>query len=802
MSLRPWLSGFRTRLKNTRTRRVGRDRVVATEQLEQRTLLTATALVIGTELTVLTDAAENVTVRANATSGNAEVLINNTVLASGSTVPAGSLTGLTIATGSGNNQIDLSGITAGVFSSLTSIDVDSGDGDDVIIGTTDLVSSLAGGDGNDTITGGSGAEVIRGGDGQDEIDGGDGNDDINAGDGDDSVLAGPGDDTVVGDDGDDTIFGGDGNDSIIANNGADSLFGEAGDDTLNGDGGFDSIDGGTGNDTVFGGADNDTLSGGDGDDLLNGQAGDDIANGDAGNDTALGGGGSDSLLGNVGDDILNGQSGDDTLNGDADSDRLYGGSGSDSIDGGEGNDTAHGNSGDDTIVGGSGIDFLNGGTGDDIVFSLPVANSLSIDDLAILEGASGTFTVQFTLNIDFRNNVEARVDFTTVAGTASEGTDFLANSGTVVFGPGETTRTIDVQIVNDDVVETEESFSVLLSNPVNLLIADQQGDAIITDNDVDVTQQTSDGTIDATRTVTLTDSLNGVPMVPANLDYFAPSALGDFDGDGIPDLVISARGQSGVNNPGNVYVHLMNSDGTVRTTETFTINSPDFGTDVAAIGDVNGDGVIDLVVGSDVADGGNGAVFIVFMNADGTMQSNTKIGTNLNGGPPLRDDDIFGHSVAALGDVDGDGVPDIAVGAQGDDLPLGNNGAVYVLLLNSDGTAKNRVKIGNGVGGLPAGTLAGNDSLGHAVEGIGDFDGNGVPDLVAVAPGDGNNQGAVYVMFLNSNGTVGSFTKLSDNQNGAPPVLDNDNFGNGLVLVSHIFRVGVGTKKASGDSGD
>ncbi len=377
MSLRPWLSGFRARLNHQRSRRLTGNRRSRTEQLEQRALLSATALVIGTDLTVLTDAAEDVTVLANATTGNAEVLIDGTVLSAGSTVPASLLTGLTIVTGSANNQINLSGVTAGVFTSLASIDVNSGDGDDVIIGTTDVASTLSGGDGNDSITGGSSAEVILGGDGQDTIDGGDGNDDINAGDGDDSVTAGAGDDTVTGDDGDDTVFGGAGNDSVLANNGADSLFGEAGDDTLNGDGGFDSIDGGTGNDTVFGGADNDTLSGGDGDDLLNGQAGDDIANGDAGNDTALGGGGSDSLNGGTGDDILNGQSGNDNIVGLDGDDSIYGGSGSDELfgDGPDtvstafGDDIIRGNSGNDSIIGGSGSDALVGGSGNDLVRS-------------------------------------------------------------------------------------------------------------------------------------------------------------------------------------------------------------------------------------------------------------------------------------------------------------------------------------------------------------------------------------------------------------------------------------------------
>jgi Ca2+-binding RTX toxin-like protein len=381
VSLRPWLSGFCTRLNNSRLRRVARGRASGpqqtTQQLEQRTLLTATALVIGTELTVLTDAAEAVTVQANATSGNAEVLINGAVLGSGSTVPAGSLTSLTIVTGSGNNQIDLSGITAGVFTSLASITVDAGDGEDSIIGAADVASTLSGGDGNDSITGGSAAETLMGNDGQDTIDGGDGSDDINAGDGDDSVTAGAGDDTVTGDDGDDTVFGGDGDDSIIANNGADSLFGEGGNDTLNGDGGFDSIDGGDGNDVVFAGADNDTVAGGLGNDVLHGQAGDDSVTGDAGDDLIVGQAGDDTLDGGDGNDTLNGSAGDDSVAGQNGNDTIYGGAGADELFGDGldtlsnafGDDVIRGNSGNDTIIGGSGADSLDGGTGADLVRS-------------------------------------------------------------------------------------------------------------------------------------------------------------------------------------------------------------------------------------------------------------------------------------------------------------------------------------------------------------------------------------------------------------------------------------------------
>ena len=391
MSLRPWLSGFRARLNNSRTRRVPTNRGSSSQQLEQRTMLTASALVIGTELTILTDADEAITVQANATSGNAEVQIDGVVLGSGSTIPAGSLTGLTIFAGAGNNQIDLSGINAGVFTSLTSISVDAGDGDDTVIGAADVANALAGGDGNDSITGGSAADTLNGDDGQDTIDAGDGSDEINAGDGDDSVTAGAGNDTIIGDDGDDTVFGGDGDDSIIANNGADSLFGEAGNDTLNGDGGFDSISGGDGDDVVFAGADEDTVSGGIGNDTINGQGGDDSLDGDEGNDRINGQTGKDTIGGGDGNDIVNGNGGDDSLLGNDGNDTIYGGSGDDDANGGLGDDRMRGNSGNDTLCGGLGTDNINGDTGDDLIFSaceIATPTGLAVGDLNIAEGGS------------------------------------------------------------------------------------------------------------------------------------------------------------------------------------------------------------------------------------------------------------------------------------------------------------------------------------------------------------------------------------------------------------------------------
>src|SRR5687768_6334112 len=63
------------------------------------------------------------------------------------------------------------------------------------------------------------------------------------------------------------------------------------------------------------------------------------------------------------------------------------------------------------------------------------------------------------------------------------------------------------------------------------------------------------------------------------------------------------------------------------------------------------------------------------------------------GGPSLMLGDYFGHSVASIGDLDGDGIGDIAVGADKDDTGGYNRGAVQVLLMNANGTVKASTKI-------------------------------------------------------------------------------------------------------------
>jgi hypothetical protein len=218
------------------------------------------------------------------------------------------------------------------------------------------------------------------------------------------------------------------------------------------------------------------------------------------------------------------------------------------------------------------------------------------------------------------------------------------------------------------------------------------------------------------------------------------------------------------------------------------------GESVASLGDLDGDGNPDLAVGAPGDDDGDtdqGAVWILFLNADGTVSSEQKISATTGGfAGDLDPGDLFGISVACVGDLDDDGIPDLAVGALGDDDGgLGNQGAVWILFLNADGTVAAEQKISATMGGF-GGALSADGNFGSAVAALGDLDGDLAPDLAVGASADdgpGTNQGAAWILFLDTDGTVAAEQKIGEAVGGFGGDLDaGDSFGVSLALLGDL----------------
>jgi hypothetical protein len=220
-------------------------------------------------------------------------------------------------------------------------------------------------------------------------------------------------------------------------------------------------------------------------------------------------------------------------------------------------------------------------------------------------------------------------------------------------------------------------------------------------------------------------------------------AVGDFSGDGIPDLAVADFGDL-LGNGAGVSVLLGNGDGSFQAAKSFAAGTYPVS---VAVGDFNGDGLPDLVttnVGTSLPD--QGTVSVLLGNGDGSFQAAPRFAT---GTRPRS---------VAVGDFNGDGIPDLAVA----NAPSGQLGTVSVLLGNGDGSFQ------------PARSF----SVGYYPDAVavGDFDGNGDLDL-AVA-----NYGSNTVSVLLGNGD-GSFQAAQSFAAGSGPesVAVGDFNGDGLL---------------------
>jgi C4-type Zn-finger protein len=115
---------------------------------------------------------------------------------------------------------------------------------------------------------------------------------------------------------------------------------------------------------------------------------------------------------------------------------------------------------------------------------------ISVDDVTMSEGDAGQTAFPFVVRLDTPQSAPVTVDFTTADGTATAPGDYVASRGTVTFAPGETAKTVTVQVNGDTTVEPDETFTVNLTNAVgNASIADAQAVGTIVNDDQTVTEQ-------------------------------------------------------------------------------------------------------------------------------------------------------------------------------------------------------------------------------------------------------------------------------------------------------------------------
>jgi hypothetical protein len=233
----------------------------------------------------------------------------------------------------------------------------------------------------------------------------------------------------------------------------------------------------------------------------------------------------------------------------------------------------------------------------------------------------------------------------------------------------------------------------------------------------------------------------------------------DITSDGLPEIIIGAPGWSG--NKGQVYLY--SGLGSVLA-QSFTGGVTDgrYGASICTGGDLNNDGITDIAIGAPrsdpngVTDAGrvevrSGADWTVLTSVEGINQSGR-----------------LGFSVAILPDINGDGHDDLLVGEPDNDTTAEDAGAVFVYS-GIDGTLL-RSAFGDGLG----------DRFGHSVSAVGNIDGDSVPDYAVGAPYDDNvfaDSGSVRVF----SGATGAFLYFALNGGEA-----GDNYGWGLSKLGDI----------------
>lgn len=246
---------------------------------------------------------------------------------------------------------------------------------------------------------------------------------------------------------------------------------------------------------------------------------------------------------------------------------------------------------------------------------------------------------------------------------------------------------------------------------------------------------------------------------------------GDFNGDGLTDLIIGAWrfDSAGGVDAGRTYIVFGRTDTTAVDLSAVAAGSGGYvidgesafdnaGSSVAAAGDVNGDGLSDLIIGAWLADSASGADtgrgYVVFGRSDSRPIMLSDVATGI-GGFVISGQcagDRAGYSVAGGGDINGDGLSDVIIGAYNSSpASAGSAGRTYVVFGHTATSPIDLSAVAAGIGGFVINGESANDQSGVSIAVGGDVNGDGLADLVIGAylsdPAGGIDAGRTYVVF-------------------------------------------------------
>lgn len=201
------------------------------------------------------------------------------------------------------------------------------------------------------------------------------------------------------------------------------------------------------------------------------------------------------------------------------------------------------------------------------------APSLSINDVVVTEGDSGSQMASFSVTLSTPSGKTVQVSYATADDTATAGADYTAVSGTLTFDPGETGKTISVSVLGDVLDEENETFSVDLSNLQNAAPGKSQGIGTIQDNDplpeLSINSLTITETDGTPQTMQFTVSLSAVSSKTVTVNYATSSntATAGTDFTAVSDTLTFTPGQTSKTIPVAIL-----SDLDAEDTETFVVN--------------------------------------------------------------------------------------------------------------------------------------------------------------------------------------------------------------------------------------